>query len=104
MRSSELIVDAEVIRQQDATRGIAAQLRSLVAYKGQSPSAITLALPPADGRVVTERYAGFDGKPGEHLFLALYDRPAGYTTNRCDYVMNYPAIHDALLHQLKRRH
>lgn len=102
-RASDVIMDAEVVREQDVTHDIAAQLRPITVYKGQTPSILSMSLPPSDGHSVTERYDGFSNKYGERLFLILYSGPSDFKTSPCDYVVDRPMIRQALLKRLARR-
>ena len=89
---------AEVMKPQDAPNGKQAELRPIIVYKGKPSPLVLMSLPPDE--FITEFYWGFGAKVGERLFLALYASPSGFKTSPCDYVIEQPAVRQALLQRL----
>lgn len=83
MSQSDVIMLAEVVREQNVSEQQAAQLRIRKLFKGPRASLYEMALPVRGGVVVTHMYPGFPDKKGTRTLVALTATEAGYQTSVC---------------------
>ena len=98
VRSADVIMDAEVVQQEDVTQGQSAVLRPMTIYKGSRAEFYTMALPRPGDEIVTESYAGFDGRLRERRFVLLKKFSTGFQLDPCEqYLVRDPAIRAAVI-------